>query len=179
MYPIAHVVAASGAAWSAERLAHRLVRSRSTTSGDRAAGDSGLLFDYRLVAAGAWLPDAMDKPLAWFILRGRVEDDHLFGHTLLFGLVLAVPGLCLAWRGQAALISVAGGVIAHRLCDPIWPEIDTLVWPLNGLTFEHSTTPYFGIYMLLEILALAVLFLYTRLIWDRGRMWLLLGAGRI
>jgi hypothetical protein len=175
MYPVAHIVVASGAAWTAERVASRILgKANSFADIERPS-----LFDYRLVAAGSWLPDAIDKPLAWFILRGRVEDDHLLGHTLLFGLLLALPGLILAWRGQAALISIASGVLIHRLCDPTWPEIDTLIWPLNGWTFEHSTTPYFGIYMLLEILAAIVIYFVIRRIWRRDRIWSLLYFGEI
>ena len=170
MYPVAHIVVASGAAWGAERLVRRLFRSQSGTATDYPVVETGSLFDYRLVALGALLPDAIDKPLAWFVLRGHVEDDHLVAHTHTFALALAIPGLYLAWRGQSALISVASGVIAHRLCDPMWPETDHLLWPLNGWTFQHSTTPYFSIYMLLEIAAATVLFLVLRRIWLRDRI---------
>ena len=108
MYPVAHIVVASGAAWSAERAVRRLFRSRAAAEGAQAAA-AGSLFDYRLVAAGSWLPDAIDRPLAWLIIADHVEDDHLLAHTLVFGLVLAVPALYLAWRGQSGLISLTAG----------------------------------------------------------------------
>ena len=180
MYPVAHVVVASGGAWSAERVVRRLFRSghENQTAGP-VGTETGSLFDYRLVAAGSWLPDAIDKPLAWFFLRSTVEDDHLIAHTLLFSLVLAIPALYLAWRGERGLISLTAGVMIHRLCDPMWPEPETVLWPFYGWTFRHSTTPYFPIYLLLELLAGAALFVLLRRLWFRGRMWLLLGAGQI
>lgn len=178
MYPVAHIVAASGACWGAERMAWRLFGGKDMT---RTGPDPNRpsLFDFRLVAVGSWLPDAIDKPLAWFILRNVVEDDHLLGHTLFFGVVLAVPGVYLAWRGERALLGIASGVLMHRLCDPIWPEISTVIWPLNGWAFEHSTTPYFGIYMLLELLSAAVLFVVIRRLWRRDQMCSLISRGEI
>ena len=137
------------------------------------------MFDYRLVAAGSCLPDAIDRPLAWLIIADHVEDDHLLAHTLVFGLVLAVPALYLAWRGQSGLISLTAGVMAHRLCDPMWPEPGTVLWPFYGWTFHHSTTPYFAIYLLLEVLAGVALFVVVRRLWLRDRMWLLVFHGQI
>jgi hypothetical protein len=139
VYPVAHIVVAGGAAWSAERVAWRLFRKgngASTTPPQEPVRPS--LFDYRLVALGALLPDIIDKPLAWFILGDRVEDNHLFGHTMAFGLLLGLPGLYLAWRGNPLLISLACGVIMHLFCDPVLREPRTLAWPLYGDTF-HST----------------------------------------
>jgi len=178
MYPVAHLVVASGAAWSAERAVRRLFRSRAAAEGAQAAA-AGSLFDYRLVAAGSWLPDAIDRPLAWLIIADHVEDDHLLAHTLVFGLVLAVPALYLAWRGQSGLISLTAGVMAHRLCDPMWPEPHTVLWPFYGWTFQHSTTPYFAIYLLLEGLAAAALIVVLRRLWLRDRLWLLVFDAQI
>lgn len=180
MYPVAHVVVASGAAWSAEWVMRRFVsfgRDEARTDGPEANPGSG--FDYRLVALGALLPDMIDKPLAWFILGDRIEDDHLLAHTLLFGLALSIPALCLAWRGERGPISLAAGVVAHRLCDPMWREADTLLWPLNGWTFHHSTGPHFVIYFILELAAGAALLIVLRRLWLRDRMSLLVSAGQI
>jgi len=139
MYPVAHVVVSSGAAWSAERVVRRLLRSRhENAKAESVVAETGSLFDYRLVALGALLPDLIDKPLAWFILNDRVEDNHLFAHTMLFGLSLGLPGLYLARRGNPLLISLACGVIVHLFCDPVLREPRTLAWPLYGWTF-HST----------------------------------------
>src|SRR6266508_5355986 len=106
MYPVAHIVVASGAAWGAERVVWRAFRGAALSAPKQRAGaNRRSLFDYRLVALGALLPDIIDKPLAWFILGNRVEDNHLFAHTFLFGLIAAFPGLNLASRGNPLIIS--------------------------------------------------------------------------
>jgi hypothetical protein len=139
MYPVAHIVVASGAAWSVERVTDRLFRRRKAATAIETTEQSPPFgFDYRFVALGAVLPDIIDKPLAWWFLEGRVEDDHLFAHTLLFALVLALPGLYFARRGNPALLSLAFGVFTHLLCDPVLREPHTMFWPLGGTMF-HST----------------------------------------
>jgi len=85
----------------------------------------------------------------------------------------------LGWRGERGPISVAAGVVAHRLCDPMWREADTLLWPLNGWTFHHSTGPDFAIYFILELAAGAALLFVLRSLWLRDRMSLLVSAGQI
>ena len=139
MYPVAHIVVASGAAWGAERVVWRAFRGADKAAPKQRAGaNRRSLFDYRLVALGALLPDIIDKPLAWFVLGDRVEDNHLFAHTLLFGLIFALPGLYLARRGNPWLVSLACGVIVHVLCDPVLREPRTLLWPLYGWSFDST-----------------------------------------
>jgi len=177
MYPVAHIVAASGAA---ERVAWRLFRRQGAGAAiGQAEASRPSLFDFRLVALGSWLPDMIDKPLSWFILRWFVEDDHLLAHTLLFAVVLAVPALYLACQGKPSLISLSSGVIMHRLCDPIWPEPETILWPVYGWTFRHSTGPPFAYYLLLEIAGAAILWVVLRRLWKRDRIWRLLSDGQI
>ena len=99
MYPVAHVVVASGAAWTAERVVRRLYRRQGMdTSNEQVNANTGSLFDYRLVALGAWLPDIIDKPLAWWILNDGAYE-HAFAHSLLFAAILTLPGLFFARRG--------------------------------------------------------------------------------
>ncbi|HEV8573439.1 MAG TPA: metal-dependent hydrolase [Dehalococcoidia bacterium] len=182
MYPVAHVVVASGAAWSVERVVWRLFRrGGACAKSEPNEANRPSLFDYRFVALGALLPDLIDKPLAWFILGDRVEDNHLLAHTMLFGLILALPGLYLTSRGNPWLISLACGVIVHLFCDPVLREPRTLAWPLYGTTF-HSTygkgnglpinlTPDF----VLGSLGMVVLWR----LWKAGRMWELVLWGKI
>ena len=182
MYPVAHVVVASGAAWSVERVARRLFRSGHENQAAEPVGtETGALFDYRLVAVGALLPDLIDKPLAWFILGDRVEDNHLFAHTMLFGLLLGLPGLYLASRGNPVLISLACGVIVHLSCDPVLREPRTLAWPLYGWTF-HSThgkgnglPTNLTLDFVLGSLGLIVLWRH----WRAGRLWDLVLSGEV
>jgi hypothetical protein len=131
------------------------------------------------VALGALLPDIIDKPLAWWFLADRVDDDHLLAHTLLFTIVLAAGGIFLARRGDWRLASIAAGVLLHRLCDPIWPELSTVLWPLYGWHFQHSTGLGLAVYLPLEVVAAAVLLVSFRRLWLRGRVSVLLSTGQI
>ncbi len=89
---------------------------------------------------GALLPDLVDKPLFYipFWLTGRrgkiLSGTHLFAHTGLFLLVLAVA----AWRARAPrLRAVALGVATHFTLDCIGLSmgLGTLLWPLLGWNF--------------------------------------------
>jgi hypothetical protein len=136
MYPAGHIVAATGVAWGAERIARRLVpRRRSIAANEQARVTAGSLFDYRLVALGAWLPDIIDKPLGWWILDDPAYE-HSFAHSLLFIWILTLPGLILARRGDRRLLSVAFGDAMHVLCDPVMRTPETLFWPLWGWSFD-------------------------------------------
>ena len=53
-------------------------------------------------------------------------------------MLLALPGLYLASRGNSALISVACGVLTRLFCDPVLREPRTLLWPLYGWTFHNT-----------------------------------------
>jgi LexA-binding, inner membrane-associated putative hydrolase len=137
MYPAGHIVVATGAAWGAERIARRLLRRdpADATRIERAADTAQSLFDYRLVALGAWLPDITDKPLGWWIL-GDPAYEHSFAHSLLFVWVLTLPGLFLARRGDRRLLSIAFGVAMHALCDPVMRAPEVFFWPLYGWSFN-------------------------------------------
>jgi hypothetical protein len=127
------------------------------------------------------LPDLIDKPLAWFILGDRVEDNHLFAHTMAFGLLLGLPGLYLASRGNPALISLACGVIAHVFCDPVLREPRTLAWPLYGDTFHSTYGKGNGltVNLTLDFIlgSLGLLVLWQR--WREGRLWDLVLWGEV
>jgi len=138
MYPVAHVVVASGAAWSAERVVRRLFRRQDAGAANgQARAGGGSLFDYRLVALGAWLPDIIDKPLGWWILDDG-SYEHAFAHSLLFAAILTLPGLVVARHGDRRLLSLAFGDVMHLLCDPVMRAPEILFWPLYGWTFDWA-----------------------------------------
>ena len=89
MFPLTHVVLGTGAAWATARLLADSPAGVETGGGpDRDAHP----IDYRLVAAGAILPDLIDKPLGIYLLRRQLGSGRIYGHTLLFGLVLVAGG---------------------------------------------------------------------------------------
>jgi len=182
MYPIAHIVVASGAAWSAERVVRRLFRRQPAGAASAQLGAStGSLFDYRLVALGALLPDIIDKPLAWFILDDPAYE-HSFAHSLLFAAILILPGLSVARRGDRRLLSLAFGDTMHLLCDPVMRTPEKLFWPLLGWSFDgrlgYAIDVPFDMRKLEPILAAIATVVLLRL-WYCDRLRALLHLGRL
>jgi len=136
MYPVGHIVAATGVAWGAERVARRLFPRRRLIAQSEQVRTSAL-FDYRLVALGALLPDLIDKPLGWWILDDGAYEQA-FAHSLLFAAILTLPGLLFARRGDRRLLSLAFGDVMHLLCDPVMRAPEILFWPLYGWSFDWA-----------------------------------------
>jgi hypothetical protein len=120
---------------------------------------------------GALLPDLIDKPLFYlpFWLTGRRGDflsgTHLFAHTLLFLLVLALAARLTRWLPVRAL---AIGVATHFVLDVVGLSMGlrTLLWPLFGWHFpvypfrnlgEHLSTILSPVTLAGEVLGGAIL----------------------
>ena len=90
--------------------------------------------DYRLMALCAVLPDAIDKPLATFVMTDS-EAALLFGHTALLhgGVWLAAAATGQLRRTLPYLLAFSG----HLLADRMWSFSQTLLWPLRGRRFHH------------------------------------------
>ncbi|MEZ4768144.1 MAG: hypothetical protein R2844_06915 [Caldilineales bacterium] len=90
--------------------------------------------DYRLMALCAVLPDAIDKPLATFVMTDS-EAALLFGHTALLhgGVWLAAAATGQLRRALPYLLAFSG----HLLADRMWSFSQTLLWPLRGRRFHH------------------------------------------
>jgi len=89
--------------------------------------------DYKLIAIGSLLPDIIDKPVGMILLP--LNNGRVFGHTLLFVLILLLIGL--KYR-KSLFLSFAS--FLHLIEDEIWNEPETLFWPLFGFEFpakEH------------------------------------------
>jgi hypothetical protein len=128
----------------------------------------------RAFFVGALLPDLIDKPLyyvpAWLTGRhgaaaGILSGTHLFAHTGLFLLLLAVAGLITRSRPLEAL---AIGVATHLVLDFVGLSMNlgTLLWPLFGWRFptypfrslgEHLVTIFNPITFIGEVLGAAIL----------------------
>ncbi|AGK60062.1 hypothetical protein Asulf_00026 [Archaeoglobus sulfaticallidus PM70-1] len=90
--------------------------------------------DYRLIFIGSLLPDIIDKPLGMILLP--LNNGRVFGHTLLFILILLLIGL--KYR-KSLFLSFAS--FLHLIEDELWNEPETFFWPLLGdfPAKEHSS----------------------------------------
>ena len=125
MYPLGHVAAACGTAWLAKRKL-----GRGATGG---AGRWLDRVDYRAVAFGALLPDLIDKPLIWIVLRDSEFGGHHVGHSLLFTCALALVGIVLRKRGSEVLLLVSFGAFTHVLFDSVTHVPWSLLYPFMEL----------------------------------------------
>lgn len=98
--------------------------------------------DYRVVMLGAILPDLLDKPIGTLLLRDRFQNGRIYGHTLLFSLVL-VLGIQSILRGRSArrwfVLPIA--CLIHLGLDSMWNDPVTLFWPLFGTKFPITIEP--------------------------------------
>lgn len=93
--------------------------------------------DYRLLAVGALLPDIIDKPLGLWLLGDEISNGRIFGHTLLFIMLLAAAGTWLYTRRRSlGMLVLAFGALSHLILDQMWLSTQTLFWPLFGWEFE-------------------------------------------
>jgi hypothetical protein len=149
MYPLTHMTVACAAIRTSEKILRRLspqrevrlaTRTRLATNPHPINGleAQSRKIDYRFLLFGAVLPDLLDKPLTWFLLPNAFNDDHVFGHTLLFPLLLLIPGLRLARGGDRRLLLVGFAALTHVLVDPVVLYPQALFWPLLGLEFPES-----------------------------------------
>lgn len=135
MFPLTHMVLGCGATWASQRLLGHLQGSATASETSGQAVDP---IDYRLVVAGAILPDVVDKPLGIYLLRNQLRSGRIYGHTLLLSLGLVVAGSLLIGRWRHRLRSLGLGVGTHLLADDVVSTPRTLFWPLGGLRFPQD-----------------------------------------
>lgn len=148
MLVFAHTGIPLGVAWLSQKL---LDRARPTTA--RAKSGLGVVtdssdcpvdkgfawLDYRLLLLGSMLPDIIDKPVGVWLLRDTLSNGRVFGHTLLFALLLVAIGTYLYSRHRRrGLLYISFGCIAHLCLDEMWLNLTTLLWPLYGSSFEKT-----------------------------------------
>ncbi len=122
MLALAHTGLTAGGAWLVSRSIPVL----------------GKRIDFRLLLLGSMLPDIIDKPLGIYLLSEQIGNGRIYGHTLLFLILLLITGVILyAKHDQASLMVVAAGVLCHILLDQMWQNPQTLFWPLLGIHFER------------------------------------------
>ena len=148
------MAAACGTAW--------LARNAGSSNALRAGPFMGRI-DYRVVAVGALLPDLVDKPLVWFVLRDSDLGGHHVGHSVLFSLVLLVLGLAVAGRGDNRVLLVAFGAITHIFYDSLTHVPWSILYPFVEVDVPHSDIVLDATNIAGEVVAvLALVFLLAR-----------------
>jgi len=93
--------------------------------------------DIRLLLVGSVLPDLVDKPVGQFFFRSTFSNGRLFGHSLLFLLVIGLLGLYLYGKHRRTwLLVLSFGTLTHLIFDHMWQTPRTLLWPLLGFAFD-------------------------------------------
>lgn len=94
--------------------------------------------DIRLLLIGSILPDIVDKPIGLYFFKDTFSNGQIFGHTLLFFVVITLVGLALYLSLKKIWVLVlAFGTFTHLILDRMWQNPRTLLWPLYGSSFER------------------------------------------
>lgn len=104
------------------------------------------IIDPRYLAVGALLPDLIDKPIGEVIFASTFASGRIFGHTLMFSLILFLIGLYLYDRGKDTKgLSLVSGSFLHLFEDliPSYPIV--FFWPLFGWRFPRGSRDYVGL----------------------------------
>jgi len=108
--------------------------------------------DYRLIMAGALVPDAVDV----------ATGGRWIGHTVLFSIVLLAVVMLTTQRRRLVrrrLLAIPIGTFLHLVFDGMWADRRTFWWPAFGTSF-HGALPSVarGAFdVLLELAGLALL----------------------
>ncbi|MFC2002691.1 metal-dependent hydrolase [Chloroflexota bacterium] len=99
----------------------------------------GSRIDVRVLFLGSLLPDIIDKPVGHLIFRETISNGRIFGHTLLFLIIMTLAGWYLyRYRSKAWLMVISFGTLVHITCDQMWRSPRTLLWPVYGFTFPRA-----------------------------------------
>jgi inner membrane protein len=94
--------------------------------------------DIRVLLIGSLLPDIIDKPIGYYFFRETFGNGRIFGHTLLFLVLITAAGYILfRLRRKVWLLTLAAGTFVHLILDEMWHAPATLFWPFLGFTFAR------------------------------------------
>ena len=97
--------------------------------------------DLRFLAAGAIVPDVIDKSIGRVIWADYFQSGRIYAHTLVF-FVLTLTVVMIATtrgsRGRRRWVAFSVGVMFHLILDGMWVVPETLLWPLFGWDFIPS-----------------------------------------
>lgn len=137
-------------AWALSWLSRRFVRGATEAEGASKSVSYGILdrlawgIDYRLILAGALIPDLIDKPLVFLVNPGFVNSSlRSVGHSA-FGGVLMLTVVWIVTRGwqRAIFASLGVALVAHLLLDQMWRMPEVLFWPLLGFVLPEQNIPF-------------------------------------
>ncbi|MCD6455425.1 MAG: metal-dependent hydrolase [Methanophagales archaeon] len=94
--------------------------------------------NYLFIALGAILPDLIDKPIGRILLGESVANGRLFGHTLLFVLILITIGYFSKYH-RDGVFCLSFATFMHLCEDRMWEMPATLLYPLYGFDFPKGT----------------------------------------
>lgn len=98
----------------------------------------GRYVDIRILFIGSLLPDIIDKPIGQIFFKEIFSNGRIFGHTLLFLLIITLAALYLyRYHNKTWLLALSFGTFLHLVCDQMWLSPKTLLWPVYGFTFER------------------------------------------
>lgn len=98
--------------------------------------DNEVSIDYRVVLVGSILPDIIDKPIGAGLFRSTFHNSRIFGHTLLFSVVLVLIGLYMLYKrnkNNILLFGICSSI--HLVLDSMWLYPAILFWPYFGWKF--------------------------------------------
>ena len=98
--------------------------------------------DMRFVLVGALLPDIIDKPIGNIIFASSIGYGRIFGHTLLFVLILAAIGFLLHGKNRDNAICLSFATFLHLIEDRMWEIPEVLFYPMYGFDFPSRTVTY-------------------------------------
>lgn len=117
-------------------LGHLGITTAAMKKCEHLFSDDNNKIDYRVVFLGSVLPDIIDKPIAFFILDSSKVSDRLFGHTLIFSIILIILGYIYSTVNCNKNILILGVCsLIHLILDSMWLFPRTLFYPLYGINF--------------------------------------------
>ncbi len=86
-----------------------------------------------VAAAGALLPDLIDKPLGHLLLADSIDDGRIYMHGLFIVLFLLLAGVLLRRKRRSfVLVALSLGILSHQILDTMWEVPVSWFYPLFG-----------------------------------------------
>ncbi len=84
-------------------------------------------------AAGAILPDLIDKPVGYILFPATIGPGRIYSHAFLVALLVLAVGLVI-WKVKKnpGVIAVGVGILSHQVLDLMWLQPQNWYYPLLG-----------------------------------------------